>query len=71
LIALCPACHQVKHIGFARKNGKLKNCILHLMEVNQISQRSAERLIQKAFFLYQKRSAVKWEVDISGILKLK
>lgn len=69
LIALCPSCHQVKHIGYANKQGKLMDCIRHLMKVNEYSQYLAERQIQAAFILYLKRSKVKWDVDISKVFK--
>jgi hypothetical protein len=68
LIALCPLCHQVKHIGYANKQGKLMDCITHLMKVNQCSQYQAEIQIQEAFILYLKRSKVTWDVNIGIIL---
>lgn len=69
LVALCPKCHMVKHIGYARSRGKLRQCILHMSAVNEMTEGQTERLIQKAFELYNQRSAVKWDVDVNSILK--
>jgi hypothetical protein len=41
LVALCPACHEVKHAGLASKRGRLSAVIAHLAEVNHWSPEDA------------------------------
>ena len=38
LVALCPDCHMVKHIGLAEVNGNLKKATKHFMKVNKTSK---------------------------------
>jgi hypothetical protein len=45
LTTLCHRCHQVKHIGLARKMGYFMNAIRHMAKVNGISNRKAKRLV--------------------------
>lgn len=67
LIALCPKCHKVKHIGLAEVNGEIENCISHLMLVNRVSRDKALQQISEAFDLWRERSKESWDVDISWI----
>lgn len=67
MIALCPACHQVKHFGLAQINGKGEQALKHLMEVNNITQKRAEKHIKNAFQRWAERSKKKWELDISHL----
>lgn len=68
-IALCPSCHQVKHIGLSQIRGIEEDCIKHLMRVNKISESTAEELIWEAFDTWRERSNYKWELDISYLKK--
>lgn len=63
LIALCPDCHQVKHIGLAGIKGKSEEAKEHLMEVNGMSSEEADNLIEEAFDKWRERSNYEWEVD--------
>jgi 5-methylcytosine-specific restriction endonuclease McrA len=65
LIALCPQCHQVKHVGFARMNGKEPEVIRQLMKVNKITSTEADNYIIDSFKVWEKRSEKQWTVDIS------
>ena len=67
LIALCPSCHQVKHFGLARVNGKQEEAGRWLMHVNGWTRRQAYDYVQAAFALWEERSRVPWEVDISWL----
>lgn len=69
MIALCPDCHMVKHIGLAQIQGKFEKAILHLMKVNKINKNEAMLYIKKSFDLWNKRSAKKWQVDISELTR--
>lgn len=67
LIALCPNCHQVKHIGFASINGNFEISKKHLMKVDNISEKEADELIKNAFKIWEKRSLKEWKIDIDYI----
>jgi hypothetical protein len=70
LIALCPKCHEVKHLGFAQLNGRLKEAMRHMSKINGMTNKETERIVIKAFGLWEKRSEKKWELDISELDKL-
>ena len=65
LIALCPACHEVKHIGRAFAVGNGPRAIGHLMRVNYMSADQAEAYIKLAFAVFDERSEHAWALDIS------
>lgn len=64
LIALCPKCHQVKHIGFAMQTKDLKTAIAWLSHVNNISPAQALAYIKHAFQINQIRSQFNWQLDL-------
>lgn len=65
MVALCHACHEVKHIGLAGIRGHGERAIKHFMRVNELSRRQAEKVIQRAFDVWAERSEVEWTLDIS------
>jgi hypothetical protein len=65
LVALCPACHQVKHAGFASKQGRLGAVIRHLAAVNGWSAEDAELYLESAFETWATRRRHTWTLDIS------
>lgn len=65
LIALCPRCHEVKHLGRAMSVGNGPRAIEHLMRVNGWSGERAETYCMKVFQIWQLRSQMSWELDIS------
>jgi hypothetical protein len=67
LISLCPGCHEVKHIGLAQIKGNADRAIAHLMRVNDLSEPSANVVIQRAFNLWRKRSRYDWKLDIKWL----
>lgn len=69
LIALCPSCHEVKHIGFASTRGRLEHARRHFMKVNGISLEEANEYIVSAFSLFEKRSKKDWELDFTYLDK--
>lgn len=64
-IALCPSCHQVKHIGFASVSGHFEAARSHFLKVNKISKKEADFYIDKAFKTFERRSKHQWTLDIS------
>jgi hypothetical protein len=65
MIALCPACHEVKHIGLAGLKGRGEIASAHLAEVNGWSSEIADRYIDAAFATWERRSSRTWLLDVS------
>ena len=65
MIALCPDCHMVKHIGLARIKGKYDEALKHFMKVNKLKKRQAEEYVEEAFNLWRERSKNQWTLDLS------
>lgn len=65
LVALCPACHEVQHFGFASVHGRAKEATAHLMEVNGWDVRTAKAHIAEAIALWKRRNEVAWTLDLS------
>jgi 5-methylcytosine-specific restriction endonuclease McrA len=66
-IALCPSCHMVKHIGFAKVRGLYDEAINHLAKVNNISNKEARNYTNECFLIWENRSQYQWKLDISLI----
>jgi nitrate/TMAO reductase-like tetraheme cytochrome c subunit len=69
MIALCPDCHMVKHIGLARLQGRSEKALKHLMKVNSLKKKDAQKYIADAFRTWADRSEKKWALDISCLKK--
>lgn len=69
LVALCPTCHQVKHIGRARAIGKIYECYKQLSKINHWTKEMIEKHISEANEEYSVRSKVEWSLDISLLNK--
>jgi hypothetical protein len=67
MIALCPACHQVKHIGFANVKGKGAQARAHLARVNGWTLAQADAYIAEAFQVWAQRSGGPWTLDLEGL----
>ena len=68
VVALCPACHQVVHIGRTYLIGKGDEAMEHFMQVNACSQAEYHEALQTATALHQKRNKIEnWTTDISWI----
>lgn len=63
LIALCPACHEVKHLGLAAKRGRLGPAVTHLARVNGWSADDAEAYAEVVFEQWAARSRHDWTLD--------
>jgi len=64
LVALCPACHEVKHMGLAGLQGRGEEAMAHLMEVNGWSRERAEAYVDRAFALWELRTKHEWEIMV-------
>lgn len=69
MIALCPNCHLVKHMGFANISGKRNIATNHFIKVNNLKKDEAQILINDAFVLWKKRSQFIYKLDISYLKK--
>jgi len=71
LWGLCPACHRVKHAGlWGSVKGRWDLIVPHMMKVNGISQEEAVVLLESHFAVYNYRSQIKWEVDMTFLKDL-
>lgn len=65
MIALCPNCHMVKHMGFAQIRGKGEAAFKHFIKVNKMKKSEANAYIKRAFKEWEDRSKKNWTLDIS------
>ncbi len=70
LTALCPSCHEVKHIGLTQLKGKEVEATAHLAIVNGWSYFTAEQYVEQAFEVWEQRSKYAWTLDISWLESL-
>lgn len=67
LIALCPACHEVKRLGLAAKRGPQHAALAHLAEVNGWTEADAEAYAEAyaevVFEQWAGRSRHDWSLD--------
>ena len=69
MIALCPACHEVKHIGFASTQGRGDIALAHLAEVNGWSVDRAVVYLYRQADVWEERSRVTWELDVTALAR--
>ena len=67
LTALCPACHEVKHIGLANIRGRGQFAARHLAKVNGWTSQEAERYIAEQFAVWEQRSRFQWALDLKWL----
>ena len=67
LVCLCDWCHTATHMGMAGVRGVRTEAIAHLMAVTGMSPAEADEHIGEAFARWERRSAIRWHVDLSVI----
>lgn len=67
LIALCPRCHEVKHLGRAEATGNLERAVTHLQRVNGWDDDTTYEYVVAAFARWRYRSQFRWTLDISWL----
>jgi len=67
LVSLCPACHEVKHLGLAQHRGRFPQALDHFMRVNDLGSEEALRRVQAAFGEWAERSTLEWDLDVSWL----
>jgi len=65
MCALCPGCHEVKHMGLAGIKGRTKQALKHLAKVNSWKLSQAEDHATKAFATWRNRSTYYWLLDLA------
>lgn len=67
LIALCPECHRVKHLGHTLATGRrdaVESAIAWFCSVNRVPPGTAIAHLQFAFAEHQRRSQVTYQLDV-------
>jgi len=67
VVALCPDCHKVKHMGLSIMKGWEDRARKHLARVNGWSLPEALRYEEDCFIEWQRRSLFHWTLDISWL----
>jgi hypothetical protein len=67
LIALCPDCHEVKHMGLANVRGRGSIAAQHLAKVNGWTKEQAKKYIDLQFEIWQQRNKYTWQLDIGWL----
>jgi hypothetical protein len=67
LVALCPACHESKHIGYATSTGRSSQARSHLARINGWSMDSVELYLEAEFEQWSRRSQHEWSLDLSWL----
>jgi hypothetical protein len=67
LVALCPACHESKHIGYATSIGRSSQARAHLARINGWSMDSVELYLEAEFEQWSRRSQHEWTLDLSWL----
>jgi hypothetical protein len=69
LISLCPACHEVKHIGLAGHRGHQQRALKHLAKVNGWTAKEAKDYLYRCMRKWTGRSEYEWALDCSWLTK--
>ena len=67
LVALCPDCHAVKHIGLTISRGREEQALRHLATVNGWSIEDARLYVEACFEVWSQRSNHDWTLDITWL----
>jgi len=65
VIALCPACHEVKHFGRACAKGRGEVAARHIEQVNGWTRPMTEAYVEACMEEWARRSRLLWTIDIS------
>jgi hypothetical protein len=67
ILALCPDCHTVQHMGFANLHGGGTRARAHLARVNGWSLARTDAHIAEAFRVWARRNKGPWICDLEGL----
>ncbi|MGH9291602.1 MAG: HNH endonuclease [Acidimicrobiales bacterium] len=69
LVALCPACHEVKHMGRASNIGRLSQALAHLASVNDWTANEAMAAWNEAIVEFRRRNEIEWTLELSLVAR--
>ncbi|WCK57630.1 HNH endonuclease signature motif containing protein (plasmid) [Aneurinibacillus sp. Ricciae_BoGa-3] len=69
LQALCVKCHKTKHWGYALTHGMEEIVREHIKKVNGWKDEDVLKYIAEAFQLFEMRSKMEWELDLSVLTR--
>jgi hypothetical protein len=64
LIALCPSCHQVKHLYLAQLRGQFEVACAHLRQVNGWTATQTEQYLEQVWARWDERNRHDWHLDL-------
>lgn len=67
LMALCPPCHQSKHLGLARTRGLDAQARTYLASINGWTEKRASVYVKLCFKIWALRSQFAWTIDLSWL----
>ncbi len=67
MIGICPACHEVKHIGLAQVRGRMEQAIAHMCKVNGCGRMEACEVLETVINEWNRRSTMQWVLDLTAI----
>lgn len=67
LEALCPSCHEVRHIGRALSVGRGHLALMHLGKVNQWTPDQVEAHVEQAMRQWNMRSRSPWKLNLAWL----
>ncbi len=69
LVALCPACHEAKHIGFASIRGYFKRAFKHLCKVNDWTTEKGDEYLKEVGLKFHGIRDLDWKIEskIKGV----
>ena len=70
LTALCPACHEVKHMGHANTQNRGEIAVKHLAKINNWTIEEAKIYVEQCFEIWSWRSNFSWQLDLSYLKQL-
>lgn len=69
LICLCHKCHRTKHWGLALISGEGDIIKKHIKKINKWKDEDVLKYIDEAFQIFDVRSSIAWELDLSVLDK--
>jgi hypothetical protein len=67
LIALCPSCHETKHIGLAGLRGRGEIAEVHLAKVNGWTEEQSETYLKLVWAIWTERSKHQWKLNFTWL----
>lgn len=67
LEALCPSCHEVRHIGRAMTVGRGGDAFIHMARINGWTLEEVKAHVDAAMKVWQNRSRFPWNLDLSWL----